>query len=331
MRIGRRAFISALGAVMAPRLAVAQQSLPVIGLLHEGTIESYIANAPGLAMGLKDAGYIEAQNLAIEYRFANGEADQLSMLAAELVRGEVAMIVAGGPRAALAAKAASTTIPIVFVLGIDPLELGLVTDLNRPDGNITGVSFVTTGLAAQKLMLLRELVPQAKSVAYLVEGENVLEPLSRAIEGHISEMMAAAAAIGWQVVVAKIGRDRNYDAAFATFTQRHASVLVVAPSEIFASNDEDITAAAARSELPAVYPSRLYVAGAGLMSYGARQPDAWQLAGAYAARILKGSKPADLPVTRSNKVELVVSRLIAQSLDLSLPPALIARADAVLD
>jgi putative ABC transport system substrate-binding protein len=251
--IGRREFIAGLGAAAWPFAARAQQ-LPIIGFLHAATIESYIPNAAGFAEGLREAGFVEAQNLAIEYRFANGQPDQLAPLAADLVRRPVALIVVGdGARAALAAKAATASLPIVFVLGSDPVRLGLAASLDRPGANATGVTFITTGLMDRKLALLRELVPGATSVGYLAEDPQTYASdlaIARAIEAQKGEMLAAAAVRGWQVIVAEIGSDRGYEAAFAKFTARRAGALIVAPSAAFANDADDIAALAIRGEIP---------------------------------------------------------------------------------
>lgn len=337
MKIGRRSFLSLTGAaiIAAPRLAWAQQPLPVIGFLHGGTIDAYVANAAGFADGLKEAGLVEAQNLAIEYRFANGQPDQLAHLAAELVDRQVALIVAGGSAgAALAAKAATSTIPIVFVAGSDPVRLGLAASLARPGGNATGVTFTTTGLMAEKLALLRELLPHATRVGYLGEDPNTpgcAAEIAREIAQRKSEMLAAADALGWQVIVAEVGRDRDYEAAFAKFADGRAEALVVAPSAVFANDTDDIVTLDLRLEIPSIWPRRADIDAGGLISYGARQPEAWRQAGIYVGRILKGAAPADLPVVQSDGREMAISTAIAKALNLTVPPHLLARADAVIE
>jgi putative ABC transport system substrate-binding protein len=324
-------------AIAAPRLASAQHKLPVIGFLHGATVETYVDNAAGFADGLAEAGFAEAQNLAVEYRFADGRPDQLSSLAADLVSRQVALIVVGGGvRAAIAAKAATATVPIVFVLGCDPVALGLAASLPKPGGNVTGVTFTTAGLMTKKLALLRELVPRANSVGYLAEDPQTYGSgagISRAIEDHRNELLAAAGALGWQVVVAETGADRDYEAAFAIFAGRRPDALVVAPSAVFANDSDDIVALAGRHDIPTIWPSRADVLAGGLMSYGARQPDAWRQAGIYAGQILKGppATPADMPVIRSERLELVIGMAVAKSLGLTVPPSLLALADEAIE
>jgi putative tryptophan/tyrosine transport system substrate-binding protein len=324
-------------AIAAPRLASAQHKLPVIGFLHAAAVETYIENAAGFADGLREAGFVEAQNLAVEYRFADGRPDQLASLAADLVGRQVALIVVGGgARAAIAAKAATATVPIVFVLGCDPVALGLTVSLPRPGGNVTGATFTTAGLMPKKLELLHELVPRATSVGYLGEDSQTYisqAALSRAIEERRDELLAAAGALGWQVVVAETGADRDYEAAFAIFAGRRPDVLVVAPSAVFANDSDDIVALTGRHDIPTIWPNRADVLAGGLMSYGARQPDAWRQAGIYAGQILKGppATPADMPVIRSERLELVIGMAVAKSLGLTVPPSLLALADEAIE
>jgi putative tryptophan/tyrosine transport system substrate-binding protein len=335
MKIGRRAFCVLGGAMIAaPGVARSQQPLPLIGFLHSATIESYIANAAGFADGLAAAGFTEAQNLEIEYRFADGQPERLPSLAADLIGRQPAAIVAGGARAALAARAATSTIPIVFVFGSDPVRLGLVAGLPRPGGNVTGVTFVTTGLVAKKLALLRDLVPRAKRVGFLAETPRdygpEIELVREIVEGE-SDIRTAADTLGWQVVVAEVGGDRDYETAFTKFADARADAVILAPSEAFATDADDLVALAARREMPTVWPRRADVESGGLMSYGARQPEAWRLGGLQVGHILKGTKPAEMAITPSAKVELVISPLIAKSLDLTVPPRLRALADAVIE
>ncbi len=336
MRIARRHFISLLGsAVMTvPRAATTQaEELPVIGFLHAASVESYASNAAAFAQGLKESGFVEAQNVAIEYRFANGRLDRSAMLAADLVRTPIALIVAGGAAAALAAKAATSTIPVVLVSGSDPVGLGLAADLSRPGGNVTGATFTTTGLMSKTLDLLRELVPGATTVGYLAEDGRTYpsdSPALRAI-GHLkSEILAAARAADWQVIVVEIGSDRDYEAAFAKFVEGRAAALVVAPSPVFASDAEDIIALTLRHEIPTMFQRRADVVAAGLMSYGASQKDAWRQGGLYVGEILNGAKPADMPVMRSTKLELTINLAIAKALGLTIPPNLLAQASELI-
>jgi putative ABC transport system substrate-binding protein len=318
MRIGRRDFISLLGgAVMvAPRAVAAQaQELPVVGFLHAAAVESYVSNATAFAQGLKESGFAEAQNLAVEYRFANGHLDQLDALAADLARRPLAVIVAGGAAAALAAKAATSTIPIVLVSGSDPVKLGLAESLSRPGGNVTGVTFTTAGLMARKLGILRELVPGATTVGYLGEAGQAYAsglPISHAIEELKSETLAAAGTL--EVVVAEIGSDHDYGTAFDTFVERRAGVLVVAPSAVLANDADEIIALAERYKIPAMFERRADVVGGGLISYGASRTEAWRQGGIYVGQILRGAKPADMPVMQSAALELTINLATAKLL-----------------
>lgn len=320
--------------VAAPHCAAAQQrQLPAIGFLHAATVESYVSNAAGFAQGLEENGFVEAQNLAIEYRFANGRLDRLTDLAADLARRPLAAIVAGGAAAALAASAATATMPIVVVSGSDPVMLGLAATPSRPGANVTGVTFTTAGLTSRKLNILRDLVPGATTIGHLAEGGRTYaagSPLRRAIEDLQSELRAAADASGWQVVTAEIGDDRAYETAFATFVQHRSHALLVAPSAVFASDADDIIALTLRHEIPAMFERRADVIAAGLVSYGASRPDAWRLGGAYVGRILKGATPADMPLLKSDRLELTINQTIAESLGLTIPPDLLAQADEVV-
>lgn len=335
MKIGRRAFISLSGSALicAPRLAFGLE-LPTAGFLHNGSVDSYVANAKGFAQGLREAGFAEAENLAIAYRFANGRTEDLPALAAELVGRGVALIVADGARAAIAAKAATSSIPIVFVLGNDATGLSLAANLDRPGSNATGVTFTTSGLATRKLALLRELIPHISSVGYL--GESPQASASNVggvheIDALKKELQAAADLLGWRVVVAEIGADRGYAPAFATFAEWRIGALVVAPSEIFANDADDIINLATIHEIPAIYPRRADVVGGGLMSYGARQPEAWRMGGTYVGQILKGAVPAHMAVLHAAAVETVISRVIAKTLDLTLSPELLGLVDEVIE
>jgi putative ABC transport system substrate-binding protein len=334
VRIARREFISLVGgAAAASRFAAAQAlELPAIGFLHAATVESYISNAAGFAQGLEDTGLVEAQNLAVEYRFANGRRDQLAMLAADLVRREVAVIAAGGGAAAVAAKGATTSIPIVVVTGADPVGPALLADPKRPDRNITGVTFATRSLMRQGLRYLRELVPAAATVGYLGENPTSLSDFpvaARTTEELKREMLASAAALGWQVAVAEIDGNRDYEKAFATVVERRAAALVIAPSAVFASDADDIISLALRDEIATLSQRRDDVAAGGLMSYGASRAEAWRRTGAYVGQILKGAAPAAMPVIEVDKPELAINLTIAKALGLTVPPALLALAEAI--
>jgi putative ABC transport system substrate-binding protein len=331
MGIARRRFISLLGsaALALPRAAAAQQ-LPVVGFLHPALVESYAPNAAGFARGLAERGFAEAQNLAIEYRFANGHLDQLEALAADLVGRSPAVIVAGGAAAAIAAKAATATIPIVLVSGYDPARLGLVASLSHPGGNVTGVAFATAGLMSKKLGFLRELVPTATTIGYLAEDGRTYaagSPISRALFDLKAEMLAAAGG----VVVAEIGSDHDYGTAFETFVARRVGALVVGPSEVLANDADEIVALAERNAIPTMFERRTDVVAGGLISYGASRAEAWRQGGLYVAEILEGAKPADMPVMQSAKLELTINSATAKSLGLTVPPRLLAQADEVIE
>ena len=335
MTIGRRQFTCLLGSAIltAPRAVGQPRQLPLIGFLHAATAESRASDAPGFAQGLEEQGFVEAQNLAVDYRFANGQRDQLAMLAADLVRRPVTLIVAGGAAAARAARAATATIPIVAVSGFDLARLGLAASLDRPGGNVTGVTFTTAGLMNKRLGFLRELVPGTTTIGYLAEDSRAYvsgAAILRAIEERQSEMRTAAEAHGWQIIVAEVASDRDYEAAFTKLAERRVEALVVAPSAVFASDADDIVALSLRYEIPTMFERRADVVAAGLISYGASRPDAWRQADIYVGQILKGAKPADMPVLQSVRLELVINETIAKSLGLTIPPSLLAQADEVV-
>lgn len=334
MSIDRRRFVSLLGSAVlaAPRAVSQPRELPLIGFLHAAAAESYAFDAAGFAQGLEEQGFMEAQNLAVDYRFANGRLDRLAMLAADLVRRPVSLIVAGGAAAALAARDATATIPIVAVSGFDLVRLGLAARRDLPGGNVTGVTFITAGLMRKRLDFLRELVPGTRIIGYLTEDGSAYASeaaLLRAIEDRKSEMRGAAEALGWQLVVAEVGSNRDYEAAFTEFGERHCDALAVAPSPVFANDADDIIALALRDGIPAMFERRADVVAAGLISYGASRPDAWRQAGIHVGQILKGAKPADLPVEQSVKLELVINQTIARSLNLTIPPTLLAQAELI--
>jgi len=317
-----------------PRAAGTQpRQLPLIGFLHAAKVETYASDAAGFARGLEESGFVEAQNLAVAYHFADGRLDQLPMLAADLVSRPVALIVAGGAAAGLAAKAATSTIPIVLMSGSDPAKLDLVDSLSRPGGNVTGVTFAAAGLMSKRLDLLRELIPRATTIGYLAEDRHVYasdSPLLRAIEELRSEALATAGALGWQVIVTEIDTSRDYETAFATFAERRVDAVLVAPSAIFASDNDDIVALTLRHEIPTMFERRADVIAAGLVSYGADRTEAWRRGGNHVGQILKGAKPADMPVIQTTRLELVINLPIAKSLNLTIPPGLLAQADEVI-
>jgi ABC-type uncharacterized transport system substrate-binding protein len=322
----RREFITLLGGAAAawPFTARAQQAaLPVVGFLRDVSLPlPYRVTA--FHQGMKETGYVEGQNVAIEYRSAEGQTDRLPLLVADLLRRQVALIVGNTP-AALAAKAATTTVPIVFASGGDPVKLGLVASLNRPGGNVTGVSFISTELGAKQLGLLRELRPGAARIAVLVD------PKFPTTEGFVSELRAAASVIGQQIEVLYASSDREMEAALTTVVHRGAAALLVGGGGLMYSRRERIVALAARHRIPAMYILRDYVAAGGLISYGTSTTDAYRQAGIYAGRILKGEKPADLPVMLGTKFELVINLTTAKALGLDVPDRLLVAADEVIE
>jgi putative ABC transport system substrate-binding protein len=329
----RREFIKVFGSTAAawPLVARAQQrAIPVVGFLHSQTPESYGRMLVGLHQGLKETGYVDGQNLAVEYRWGNNQRERLPQLAADLVRRGVDVIfAAGGFSAMLAVKAATSTIPIVIAYGGDPVSLGLIASLNRPGGNITGVTFITSELAGKRLELLRQLVPGITTVGYLsVDPQGTT---SGVIEQQTSDTLSAGRALGWQVVVVDVRSDRDFEAAFATLVKHRAGALVVGPIPFFTSNRDKLLALAARHRIPAIYQNREFILDGGLMSYGASYVDAVRQAGVYVGRILKGAKPADLPVLRPTKFELVINLKTAKTLGLEVPRILLALADEVIE
>jgi ABC-type uncharacterized transport system substrate-binding protein len=329
VRRRRRQFITLLGgAAVWPLAARAQQSaLPVIGLLDQRSPEELVDRLRGFRQGLKDAGYVEGENVTIEYRWGENQIDRLPSLAAELVRRQVKVIVStGGIPAAFVAKAATNTIPVVFLVSDDPVKLGLVTSLARPDGNLTGINFFSGELTAKRLELLRDLVPAATRIAVLVNPANGAntDATLRAVE-------AGASAIGLKIQVLNASTIREINAAFATLVRERPDALFVGIDPFFNSRRTQLVNLATRHALPASYPARDFAETGGLMSYGANIADAWRQVGTYAGRILKGAKPGDLPVVQSSKFELVINAQTATMLDLTVPPSLLSIADAVIE
>jgi len=323
----RREFMTLLGGAAAvwPRAASAQQpALPVVGFLHSGT------PAPGditaFLKGLSETGYVEGRNVAIEYRWAQNDLSRLPGMAADLVRRRVAVIATGTSADALAAKAATATIPIVFLSGFDPVQNGLVASLNRPGGNVTGVTSMTDDILAKRLELLHRLVPEAMRVAVLStpnSGTGVTD----------ADLTAAAASLGLQIEFLYAGTRQEIDAAFAEFMQRRAQALLQAPTAtlLFQSRRVQLALLAARHRIPVMYASRVYTEAGGLMSYGTDRGDQVRLVGVYTGRILKGEKPADLPVMRGTKFELVINQQAAAIIGIAIPPTLLAIADEVIE
>ena len=326
----RRDFITLLGgaAVAWPPLAAGaqQMAMPVIGFLDTRSPDVLVDRLRGFRLGLKETGYVEGENVAIDYRWANNQLETIPMQAAELVRRQVAVIVAsGGPFVVLAVKAATTTIPIVFGVAQDPVKLGLVASLNRPGGNVTGVNFLVADLGSKQLGLLHELVPAAVRVGLLVNPRiPQTEPVTR-------DVAAAASAIGLQVDVVEASESREIEAAFRTLVRNRADALVVGPDPFFASRRLQLATLATRHAIPAVYNIREYAEAGGLMSYGTSPTEAYRQVGIYTGKILKGAKPADLPVVQSSKFELVINLPTARALGLEVPPALLGRADEVIE
>jgi putative ABC transport system substrate-binding protein len=322
----RRDFITLLGGAAAwPRVARAQQpALPTVGFLRSATLADVPHWVIAFRQGLKEEGFVEGQNVAIEYRSADNQLDRLPALVTDLIRQQVAVIVANTD-AALAAKAATTTVPIVFASGSDPVRDGLVGSLNRPGGNVTGLVYFAAVLGAKRLELLRQLVPQATAIAVLVNPNTPLTEAER------RDVQAAAQAIGQQLIIFDVSSDRDIETAFATFVQRGAGALLVGTGGFLNSNRERIAAVANRHALPASYSQREGVVAGGLMSYGPSISDAYRQAGIYTARILKGEKPADLPVIQSTKFEFVLNLKTAKTLGLEIPDKLLALADEVIE
>jgi putative ABC transport system substrate-binding protein len=325
----RRKFVALLGGAMAawPFAARAQQkAMPVIGVLHTGPPSASSGPFMGaFRQGLSEAGYVEGQNLAIEYRWAEGNYDRLPALAADLVGRKVDLIMASSPPSALAAKSATSTIPIVFRGGADPVGDGLVASLARPGGNLTGVSFVADELTAKRLQILSELVPQAGVIALLVNPKNA------SAERIIRDVQEAARTKGLQLHVLKASSESEIDTAFASLVQLHAGALVVGADPFLSNQREQLVALASRHAVPAIYAWREFAASGGLMSYGSILTVAYRLVGIYAGKILKGAKPSDLPVEQPTKFEFVINLKTAKALGLTVPGTMLARADEVIE
>jgi putative ABC transport system substrate-binding protein len=300
--------------------------VPVIGFLSSRSPGESASVVAAFRESLNEAGFIEGRNIAIEFRWADGQYDRLPAMAADLVSLKVALIIAaGGDRPALAAKAATSTIPIVFTGSDFPVKVGLVASLSRPGGNVTGASLFTSELEAKKLALLREMVPKTSLIAMLVN------PTNPSAETDIGDVQTAAAAVGQRIFLLRAGSERDIDAAFEMVVQQRADALLVAHDPYFLSRREQFIAQAAHHKVPAIYEFREFVLGGGLMSYGSRITDNYRLGGSYAGRILKGAKPTELPVQQPTKFELVINLKTAKALGLDVPPTLLARTDEVIE
>jgi putative tryptophan/tyrosine transport system substrate-binding protein len=324
----RRQFLTLLGgaAVAWPLAAQAQQpAMPVVGFLRSASFADATHLVTAFHQGMKETGHVEGQNVAIEYRSAEDQTDKLPLLVADLLRRQAALIVCN-TASALAAKAATSTVPIVFVTGGDPVRDGLVASLNRPGSNVTGVSFLNSVLAAKRLELLHQIVPKATIIAAMSENSS-----SPDIEAERRDLLAAAQAIGQQLIVLDVSSDREIETAFTTLVQRGAGALHVGTGAFMNSQRERIVALAARHRIPAIYNWREAVAAGGLMSYAPSITDAYRQAGIYAGRILKGEKPSDLPVMLPTKFELVINLKAAKALGLEIPDKLLALADEVIE
>jgi putative ABC transport system substrate-binding protein len=309
-----------------PPAARAQQTTPlVIGFLSSRATGDAPQLLSALRQGLKESGFVEGQNVTIEYRFAGNQNERLPKLAADLVQRQVTVIFAAAVPAAVAAKAATTNIPIIFEMGADPVRQGLVSSLNRPGSNLTGVTSLNTEVAPKRLQLLHELLPTARTVALLVN------PTNPAAKDQLATTLSVANGVGLDVHAFNVSSERDFDSTFASLMQMHAGGLVISSDVFFTARQEQIAALVLRNKIPAVYESREFVAAGGLMGYGGNLTDAYRLGGIYAGRVLKGEKPADLPVQQSTKVELFLNLKTAKALGINVPLPMLGRADEVIE
>jgi len=324
----RRKFIALLGGAAAwPFAARAQQTaLPVIGFLSSASHDLYANRLRAFRQGLKEAGYVEGQNVAIEYRWAEGQNNRLPVLAAELVQRHVDVIAAaGGTPSAVAAKAATATIPVVFGVAVDPVKIGLVASLNRPGGNLTGITNLNVEVGPKRLELLRELIPTATNIAVLVNPTSpIAEPFARS-------MQAAARTLGQQVHVLQASAEQDFDRVFADLVRMRSGALVISPDVFFNTKIEQLAVLSLRHAVPAIFQYREFAAAGGLISYGSDETEYYRLIGIYAGRILKGEKPAELPVVQSTKVEMILNLKTAKALGITVPLPLLGRADEVIE
>jgi putative ABC transport system substrate-binding protein len=325
----RREFISLLGGTVSwPLAARAQQAdkMPVVGFINAATAQNYKRQVAAFLNGLREAGYIDGQNVSIEYRWADEQIDRLPALAADLVQRRVGVIAATTTAAALAAKAATTVIPIIFEMGADPIKIGLVSSLSRPGGNITGVTQSNVEMAPKRLQLLHELLPNAHVIALLVNAD-----LRVSAEANIQEVSEAARGFGLELHVLPVNRESEIESAFAQAVQTHSEGLIVGSGSFFASHTEKLALLAAKYALPTIYQFREFAAAGGLMSYGSHIEEAYRLAGIYTGRVLRGDKPANLPVQQATKVELIINLRTAKALGITVPNTLIGRADEQIE
>jgi putative tryptophan/tyrosine transport system substrate-binding protein len=324
----RREFLGVLGGAAAtwPVAVHAQQpAMPVVGFLHYASAATLVHLAEAVRLGLKEAGYIEGQNVAIEYRWAEGHYDRLPALAADLVRRQVTVITAGGAVAAQAAKEATAAIPIVFTSGADPIASGLVKGLSRPGANLTGVSLLAAEMGAKRLELIRDLLPKARTVAMMIN------PTFPGAESEMAEVEVAGRTIGMQIHGAKATSPGNIDAALAAFSQLHVDAFIVGADGYFITRRDQLASLAAHYAIPGIYPFPDFPQAGGLLSYGVSLADAYRQAGVLTGRVLKGAKPAELPVMQPTKFEFVLNLKTAKALGLTVPPTLLARADEVIE
>ena len=324
----RRDFIKVVAgsAVSWPLAAHAQQPMPVVGFVDGGSLDASAARAAAFRKGLSETGYVEGQNVTVEYHWLEGKFDRLPELLADLIHRQVAVIAAAGPLAALAAKSATTTIPIVFLVGDDPVQLGLVASLNRPGGNITGVTSLNRELGRKRLEVLHELLPSATVLAVLVKSDN-----PNSAEYQSNEVLAEANSFGLQLHVLRASHEEDFDTVFAEVGEIRAGGLVISPDPLFFDHSEQLAALASRQAVPTISPYREFAVAGGLVSYGGSITDQFRLVGVYTSRILKGEKPADLPVQQTMKVELIVNLKTAKALGITVPQSVQSRADEVIE
>jgi putative ABC transport system substrate-binding protein len=332
LHVRRREFIALLGggglllAAKVKRARGQQPAMPVVGLLGATTAHGYAAQLAAFRQGLSEAGFVEGRNVAIEYRWADDRYDRLPALAADLARRQVAVIATlGGNTASVAAKAATTTIPVVFHGSVDPVEAGLVASLNRPGGNVTGVVTLNMDTGQKRLELIRELLPAATTIGLLLNPRNAVAEIQS------KDLQAAARTLGLQLRIANASTERDFDAAFATLSQEQVGGLVIGTDGFLVSQSEQLAALTVRYALPTIFQYRAFVTAGGLMSYGGSVTDSYRLSGVYTGRILKGEKPADLPVQQATKVELIINLKTARTLGITFPITLLGRADEVIE